>query len=70
VWYGVPEALKLALQYGYISPNLPAPLGMVWVARRDALSAFATVFSQSAVHVLVALWFGFCVGFALCRKSS
>ena len=30
--YGVPPALIEALQWGFISPNLPAPRGMVWVA--------------------------------------
>jgi hypothetical protein len=75
VWYGVPASLKLALHYGYISPNLPPPLGMAWVARRDALSAFTATFSRSrnterafrqprilSLRYEPALWFGFCVG--------
>ena len=31
--YGVPGHLVDALRYGYIGPNLPAPLGQQWKAK-------------------------------------
>jgi hypothetical protein len=34
--YGVPETLKDAFQYGYIHPNLPPPLGLLWRASSGA----------------------------------
>jgi hypothetical protein len=31
--YGVPPALREALRLGYLSPNLPAPIGLCWKVR-------------------------------------
>ena len=31
--YGVPSELRVALQYGYIHPNLPPPTGLRWLCR-------------------------------------
>ena len=36
--YGVPPELAEARRFGYIGPNLPAPLGMRWVCRSSKWS--------------------------------